>query len=130
MRSSTATGALEEDLAYNLWTALATIFEGQAVTSRASSDGVIYGLSRGCSIPLVVIEYKRALGDGGCDPLTQASHSAWKIWREKNVCAIDAKESDVQAFTFNSCRKSATGPAVQPSSLQAVGRTWRFLGSS
>ncbi len=46
-----------------------------------SADGVVLAQvgAPETRVNLVVFEYKRTIGEGGCDPLTQAEHSARKI---------------------------------------------------
>jgi hypothetical protein len=69
MRMSTGVGTVEEPLARDLRSAL-------------NKTGKKY------SILLLVMEYKRAVGEGECDPLTQASHSTRKHWREGSVSVV------------------------------------------
>ncbi|KAF9642685.1 hypothetical protein BDM02DRAFT_3105347 [Thelephora ganbajun] len=64
---------------------------GRAVVSGATPDGTIQKTGRKNSIPLLVMEYKRAVGEGGCDPLTQASYSAWKYWQDKRLEGVRDK---------------------------------------
>ncbi|KAK0209728.1 hypothetical protein IW262DRAFT_1281283 [Armillaria fumosa] len=42
-------------------------------------------------IPLLVIELKRALGEGGCDPLVQAEYSVLKRWSEEELKVVRDK---------------------------------------
>ncbi|KAK0209775.1 hypothetical protein IW262DRAFT_1281192 [Armillaria fumosa] len=47
-----------------------------------SADGTILKDVEKSLIPLIILEIKRALGEGGCDPLTQASYSVLNMWGE------------------------------------------------
>ncbi|KAK0477006.1 hypothetical protein IW261DRAFT_1552020 [Armillaria novae-zelandiae] len=42
-------------------------------------------------VPLLVIELKRALGEGGCDPLVQAEYSVLKRWGEEELKVLREK---------------------------------------
>ncbi|KAF9643344.1 hypothetical protein BDM02DRAFT_3104572 [Thelephora ganbajun] len=49
---------------------------GQAVSRKSRvPDGIIFKQTASCNIPLVLLEYKRAIGEGGCDPFLQAAYS-------------------------------------------------------
>ena len=91
MTISTGVGTVEEPLAEHLRSALTRIlgkYMGQAATSGAIADNVIHKTGKNYSIPLLVMEYKRTVGEGGFDPMIQASHSAWKYWRNERVGAV------------------------------------------
>jgi len=90
MAASTGVGTVESCLTGNLRSTLTNIlgkYMGQAVVDGAISDDVIQKTGRKCSIPLLVVEYKRAVGERGCDPLTQASYSTLNHWRDPSVSA-------------------------------------------
>lgn len=90
MRTSTEVGQMEEPLAERLRDALSKFLGKEMVqmaVDYAIPDGVVSEHRPDCTVPLLVMEYNRSLGGGDCDPLTQASHSAWKFWRQKKVCA-------------------------------------------
>ena len=38
-------------------------------------DGVMTVEHEGLAIPLILLEYKRSIGEGGCDPSVQAAYS-------------------------------------------------------
>ena len=62
-------------------------FVGQvASTGTRSPDGMMLKQLGEWSAPLVCIEYKRAFGEGGCDPSTQASYSAREFLISPQVC--------------------------------------------
>jgi len=133
MKTLTAVGSRKEPLTADLRDALSKILVKpieQFVVDGTIPDGVARAARSDITIPLLVMEYKPALGEGGCDPLTQASHSVWKFWRRVNVCTINLEMSGFEAFMYNSYRKSAIGPVAQPSSSQAADRTWQSLGLS
>ncbi|KAK0217128.1 hypothetical protein IW262DRAFT_1449540 [Armillaria fumosa] len=44
-----------------------------------------------CLIPLIIIEIKRTLGEGGCDALTQASYSVLNVWSDSTLSTIRDK---------------------------------------
>lgn len=91
MTVSTGVGTLEEPLAERLRVALTEILGkhmGQGVTDGGIPDGSIEIMIGKHAIPVLMLEYKRALGEGGCDALTQASHSTWKRWRSNRVSAV------------------------------------------
>lgn len=88
MTVSTGVGTVESHLAENPRSALTNIlgkYMDQVVVGGAIADGVIRKMGEKTSIPLLVMEYKRAVGEGGCDPLTQASYSTLKHWRSPDV---------------------------------------------
>jgi hypothetical protein len=85
MTRLTGVGGDESDLLDDLREALTEML-GEHL---GQINGSVFRTEDDHSIPLLVMEYKRAIGEGGCDALTQASHSAWKCWRENNVCALD-----------------------------------------
>ena len=91
MTTSTGVGTVESSLATDLRSALTNIlgkYMGQAIVSGAIPNDVIQKMGHKCAIPLLVMEYKRAVGEGGCDPLTQASYSALKHWQDASVRAV------------------------------------------
>lgn len=57
------------------------------VASRGSRmpDGLVSKRVGHCRIPLVCVEYKRALGEGGCDPSVQAAYSIREFLVLKSV---------------------------------------------
>jgi len=88
MRASTVVGTTELPLAGNLRSALSSILEKevqQVIVSGATSDGVVKTSLGKYSPPLLVLEYKRAVGEGGCDPMVQASYAVLKYWQDKPV---------------------------------------------
>jgi len=59
-----------------LLTRLLGAYVGQAIsTGTRTPDGVVCKTLDTCLAPLLCFEYKRALGEGGCDPSTQAAYS-------------------------------------------------------
>lgn len=92
MSQSTGVGAAEAFLAENLRQSLSLILGqhmDETATPFAKPDGVI--LARGpYPIPLVVMEYKRALGESGCDPSVQGSYSTRKLWCDNKVSAVNS----------------------------------------
>ena len=91
MRISTGVGIVEPSLAKSLRSTLTNIlgkYTGQAVVGDAIANGIIRKAGKRCSIPLLVIEYERALGGGGCDPMTRGSHSALSDWRDEDVSTV------------------------------------------
>lgn len=91
MRASTGIGTLELPLAKNLRSALGKILGRemkQIVVTGAVSDGVVEKSIQDYSVPLLMMEYKRGVGEGGCDPITQAAYSVLKYWRREPVNAI------------------------------------------
>jgi len=88
MRKLTGVGTIEQPLAKNLRAALGVILGRevqQVVVSGAVSDGVVKKSLGNCSPPLLVMEYKRGVGEGGCDPMVQASYSVLKYWQDNLV---------------------------------------------
>jgi hypothetical protein len=62
----------------------------EQVISRKSrnSDGVIFKHGENSDIPLILHEYKRAIGEGGCDPSVQAARSLREFLIKDEVCAF------------------------------------------
>ena len=88
MRASTGVGTVELPLAENLRSALTEILGKcvkQVVVDGVIPDGVVKKPIQKYSVPLLVMEYKCGIGEGGCDPMTQASYSLLKYWQEENV---------------------------------------------
>ncbi|THH22497.1 hypothetical protein EUX98_g8196 [Antrodiella citrinella] len=50
-----------------------------------SADGSCQVIVMNAPVPLLKAEYKRSLGEGGCDPLTQAEYSVLKHWARKEL---------------------------------------------
>lgn len=91
MTTSTGIGTTEPLLAEPLRAALINIlgkYMGQEVVGGAIPNGAIRKPGQKCSIPLLVMEYKRAIGEGGRDSLTQASYSSFKSWQDESVRVI------------------------------------------
>lgn len=57
----------------------------QVVTESRYADGLVSMEGRLNTIPMIVVEYKRSLGDGSCDPLVQASYSTLNYWTDSKV---------------------------------------------
>jgi hypothetical protein len=55
---------------------------------RANPDGIILKQEPTRQIPLVLLEYKRSLGEGGCDPSVQAALSLLKFLYQDEVSAL------------------------------------------
>ena len=91
MTASTGIGTVESTLAEDLRIALTKVlgkYMGQVVVDDAIPDGTILKTEDDIAIPLLVMEYKRAIGEGGCDPMTQASYSALQQWRSPRVSPV------------------------------------------
>lgn len=54
-------------------------------TDRTSADGVHMISVGDVRIPLLIVELKRELGDGGCDPTTQAGITMRRSWIQSDV---------------------------------------------
>jgi len=64
-------------------------YVGQAVSiGTRTPDGVVYKTLDTCLAPLLCFEYKRALGEGGCDPSTQAAYSIREFLVKDDVCGF------------------------------------------
>ena len=84
MTVSTGVGTVELTLAEDLRIALTKVlgkYMGQVVVDDAIPDDTVRKTGDEFAIPLLVMEYKQAIDEGGCDPLTQGSHSALSQWR-------------------------------------------------
>ena len=87
MTLSTGVGTFEGSITENLLLVLTGILEkytGQGVRPFMRChipDGTIRKIGQDYTVPLLVMEYNQALSEEGCDPLTQASYSAWECWR-------------------------------------------------
>ena len=57
-------------------------------TGSRTPDGMISKQLGDCIAPLVCTEYKRAFGEGGCDPSTQASYSIRGFLVLAEVCGF------------------------------------------
>jgi hypothetical protein len=93
MVESTKVGPEEALLAENLRDFLTKILGRHMprVTTPGAPDGLIVKVVAGVPVPLVIMEYKRAIDEGGSDPMLRASHSTWKIWRQTEVRAVNFK---------------------------------------
>ena len=60
----------------------------QASTGNHAPDGVAYKRLGVHITPLLCLEYKRALCEGGCDPSTQAAYSLREFLVKDDVCGI------------------------------------------
>ena len=60
----------------------------QALTGNRAPDGVAYKRLGVHITPLLCLEYKRALGEGGCDPSTQAAYSVREFLVKDDVCGF------------------------------------------
>ena len=54
-------------------------------TDRTSADGVHVLVVGDVRIPLLIMELKRELGEGGCDPSTQAGITMRRSWIQEDV---------------------------------------------
>ena len=54
-------------------------------TDKTSADGVHMITVGDVPIPLLIVELKRELGDGGCDPTTQAGIAMRRSWIQQDV---------------------------------------------
>jgi len=91
MAISTGVGTVETSLAKNLRSALTNIlgkYMGQAVVDGAIASGMIQKVGERWAIPLLMMEHKQAVGEGGYDPMTQGSHSALNYWRDNAVSTV------------------------------------------
>lgn len=78
----------EKDGAANLRGLFAEILNRpmkQVVTESRYTDGLVSLDGEFGTIPTVIFEYKCSLGDGGCDPLVQASYSTLNYWSDTKV---------------------------------------------
>ena len=90
MRTSTGIGSVEPPLAENLRYALGSILNKevqQVVVSGAIPGGVVLKSFEKFSVPLLAMEHKREIGEGGCDPMAQASYYVLKYWQRERVSA-------------------------------------------
>jgi len=72
-----------------LFTRLLGTYVGQAIsTGTHTPDGVVYKTLDTCFAPLLCFEYKRAPGEGGCDPSTQAAYSLREFLVKDDVCGF------------------------------------------
>jgi hypothetical protein len=55
---------------------------------KSSADGVHMFIVDQMRLPLLIVELKRELGDGGCDPSTQAGLSMRRSWIQDKVSLI------------------------------------------
>lgn len=81
-------GTVELPLAKNLRSALTNILGKpmmQVAVDGVIADGVVEKPIQKYSVPLLVMEYKRGIAEGGCDPMTQASYSLLKYWQDERV---------------------------------------------
>lgn len=53
-----------------------------------SADGVVIYIVNNIHIPLLIAEFKREMGDGGCDPSTQAGMTMRRSWIQADVRVI------------------------------------------
>ena len=54
-------------------------------TDKTCADGVHMIMVGGVRIPILIMELKRELGDGGCDPTTQAAIAMRRSWIQQDV---------------------------------------------
>lgn len=54
-------------------------------TDKTSADGVHMIMVGDVRIPLLIVELKRELGEGGCDPTTQVGISMRRSWIQQDV---------------------------------------------
>jgi len=90
MRASTGVGTVEPPLAKNLRYALIDILGkcmDRVVVDGAVPGGVALKSFGRFSVPLLAMEYKREIGEGGCDPITQAAYYVLKYWQGELVSA-------------------------------------------
>ena len=72
---------------------LLTDLLGRPVDQRSSRgsrilDGLVSKRIDECDVPLVCVEYKRSLGEGGCDPAVQAAYSTREFLTLDKVCGF------------------------------------------
>jgi len=90
MRTSTGIGTIEPPPAENLRYALSCIlgkYMDQVVVSGAVPGGVVLKSFGEFSVPLLAMEHKHEIGEGGCDPMAQASYYVLKYWQRERVSA-------------------------------------------
>jgi len=67
---------------------------GEVKTSTGRSGDGLAGIVIGRAlVPLVMIDLKRTLGEGGCDPIAQAAYSLLNRWHESEVSAVPCRRS-------------------------------------
>ena len=52
---------------------------------KTSADGVYVVVVENKRIPILILEFKREIGEGGCDASTQAGLSMKRSWIDKDV---------------------------------------------
>ena len=57
-------------------------------SGSCNPDGVVSFLRGGFDIPLLLLEYKRSIGEGGYDPSVQAAYSLQRFLYQPKVCAF------------------------------------------
>ena len=57
-------------------------------TGKRTPDGMVLKVADNYVVPLLTVEYKRAFGEGGCDPSTQASFSVREFLASAQVCGF------------------------------------------
>jgi len=71
---------------------LTDLLEGymsQAISEKkCTPDGVVLKRAQMCEIPLILFEYKRSIGEGGCDPSVQAACSLRRFLYKTEVRAF------------------------------------------
>ena len=88
MEISSSEGATVAKLSRLLSTILGkTLEEVESVGGRIP-DGLVFKELEQMIIPLICFEYKRAFGEGGCDPLTQAEFSLREFLVSNKVCGF------------------------------------------
>ena len=99
---------------------------GCAIGTYSNPDGTapdgMYTISiDGMTLPALVIELKDELGDGGCDPSTQAGHSMRRTWIQDDVRVLTASLYQPAYCLISSRTESAFGKnaAAQRSFWQA-----------
>ena len=92
MLSTTKIHSSEDNAVENLRPLLSKLLGGHLgqiiSTGKRVPDGVVYKSLITRIAPLVCFEYKRALGEGGCDPSTQAAYSVREFLVKDNVCGF------------------------------------------
>ena len=64
-------------------------YVGQVISDGTRTpDGAVYKMLDTCIAPLLCFEYKCALGEGGCDPSTQAAYSLREFLVKDDVCGF------------------------------------------
>ena len=92
MLSTTKIHSSEDDAVENLRPLLSQLLGGYlgstTSTGKRIPDGVLYKSFVTHIAPLICFEYKRTLGEGRCDPSTQAAYSAREFLVKDDVCVF------------------------------------------